>query len=117
MSTPYRFSILLRWSALIALGVSVVFGCSSVRSEEPVPTELTPEDSDSEDYWTPERLKNAKPLEIPHPPTPFPQPSTPPSKSTPPAPSSTAPGHIGDDDVLPDESNRLFEGVESRPGY
>ncbi len=101
---------------LAVIGIVALINCSSVHSSEPLMKEKNENSSQSEDYWTPERLKEAQPLELPHPITPdihsqvFPDESAP---ST--IPSHEASGHEGEGEIPPDESNILFEDGKTPP--
>jgi len=95
----------------IAFGIVTFMNCSFAHSSEPFTKEKEGSASKNEDYWTPERLKEAKPLELPHPTSPDLKPPVPPHKSVPSQPPSyEAPGHEGEEGIPPDGTNLLFEG-------
>jgi len=74
------------------------------------PETATPSPDEAGD-WTPERLKEAKPLELPHaPPTAGEEPDTPQ-----PGPSQSGAGSAGSGDVAPEEGTTLIPGLP-KPG-
>ncbi len=87
---------------------------SQVLSAKPPTNEKTEMPSESVDnYWTPERLRKAKPLELPHPSAPpaekvLPQEDLPQKDESEAELPSGAPGEPGDAGVRPDEKNLLF---------
>ena len=107
------FSFLL----LTVIGIVAIMNCSSVHSSEPLMNEKNENSSHSEDYWTPERLREAQPLELPHPIPPDGQSPMFPDESAPFTTSSDeAPGHEGEGGISPDENNILFgDGKTLRP--
>lgn|GEM_PF-6923007 len=93
-----------------AFEILTLVSCTSAHSSEPFIKEKKGSSSKNEDYWTPERLKEAKPLELPHPTAPDLKPPIPPHVPAPPnLPSYKAPGQEGEEGILPDETNLLFE--------
>lgn len=96
---------------LATLVGSMWLSCASVHSEEPPAQNKSQLPSENDEYWTPERLREAKPLELPHPETPapkatFPEPEGESSDTI--APSIEAPGDPGAGDVHPSEKNLLI---------
>ncbi len=99
---------------LAAFGILTLMNCSSVHSSEPLTKEKKGNSSNNEDYWTPERLKEAKPLELPHPTPSDLNIPVPPHESAPSKlPSYEAPGHEGEEGIPPDETNLLFGGGQT----
>lgn len=99
---------------IAAFGILTLMNCSSVHSSESISKENNTDSSNNEDYWTPERLKEAKPLELPHPTAPPSKVPVPPHESAPSQPPSfKAPGHEGEEDIPLDETNLLFENGQT----
>ena len=99
---------------LTACGILPLVSCTSAHSSEPFTKEKKGISSNTEDYWTAERLKEAKPLELPHPTSPDLKTSVPPHESPPSQlPSYEASGHEGEEGIPPDETNLLFEGAQT----
>ena len=113
-----QFHVVTSFSFLLLafIGIVALMNCSSVHSSEPLMKEKNSNASHSEDYWTPERLKEAQPLELPHPIPPDIHSPVLPDESTPSAiPSDEASGHEGEGEIPPDGSNILFEDGETPP--
>lgn len=97
------------------LAYRVTAGSGDASSESPVEQKVNPSPDADAKYWTPERLREAKPIVMPHP-------ASPPSgwdsfttRQPDEEGSASGTGGSGDGDVAPDESNVLFprEGVSN----
>lgn len=105
----------MKWSVVLVTLLGLAFVVVAFRTMaggdptagEPVERANPSAQSDAE-YWTPERLREAKPLEMPSatPPREWDPSSAPPDDGV----SVSEPGRPGDGDVVPDESNVLFPG-------
>jgi len=73
------------------------------------PKTATPSPEEEQGYWTPERLKEAKPIEMPH------APGWPPATAEPdtsrPGPSQSGAGSAGSGEVAPEEGTTLIPGL------
>ena len=99
------FAIVLGLATAVLAYRALVGGDGGTPGQPPVARESGP-DAD-EEYWTPERLRDAKPIELPHPEGP-PEAAEPPDVSPPDeAASESGAGHLGEGDVPPDETNIL----------
>ena len=98
-----KFSIELAVSFVL---LSFVGLSGSVNATEPLVKDRdVPGDND--EYWTPERLREAQPLELPHPTTPLSEEPSAEKESTEPAPLSVSgPGNPGDA-KSPSDGDRL----------
>jgi hypothetical protein len=105
-------SIMLALAVLVA---AVVLPCWATAggdgsSGEPPVQRANPIPGTGDAYWTPERLREARPIEMPHPATPPPSASDSSAARQPggEAGSVSEGGSPGADDVAPDETNYLF---------
>lgn len=93
----------------IILGYSVIAGNSDEPAVPQKPETATPSPEEEEGYWTPERLKAAKPIEMPYaqgPPTSTEEPDT--SQL---GPSQSGAGSAGSGEVAPEEGTTLIPGL------
>jgi hypothetical protein len=94
-------------SLLLVLGLSTAAsGCAlaaapAACSPPPVATEVDPDREAGADYWTPERMRSARPVET-HPDGPIDDEDDPLACPT---ESRTAPGRPGSGEIVPDEGN------------
>jgi len=101
---------------LVMLGLSTAAsGCAPAAapaacSPPPVASGPQPDGATDPDYWTPERMRSAKPVEM-HPDGPIADGDDP--IACPPA-SRTAPGHPGSGEIAPDQGNQPPARIDPR---
>ena len=97
--------------AAAILGYRVLAGNDDERADPQRPETATPSPEEEEGYWTPERLKEARPIEMPYAPdsltsTEEPDPAQP-------GPSQSGAGSAGGDVATPEERTTLIPGVSN----
>ncbi len=105
------FTVLIAGLAVAGaiLGSSVLAGNGAEPTVPQRPETATPSPEEEESYWTPERLKAAKPLKMPY------APGSPTSKYEPDTsqfgPSQSGAGSTGSGEVAPEEGITLIPGL------
>jgi hypothetical protein len=93
----------------IILGYSVIAGNSDEPAVPQKPETATPSPEEEEGYWTPERLNEAKPIEMPY--APWPPTSTEEPDTSQLGPSQSGAGSDGSGEVAPEEGTTLIPGL------
>ena len=91
----------------------VIADTDGVSSEAPVAKEANSDSKTGDQYWTPKRLKEAQPIEMPHPASPPDSFASPPSQGPDRKGSVSGSGNAGGSGIAPDETNILFPGDET----
>lgn len=93
----------------LTLGYRVMAGNGDQAPGSSEPKTATPAPDEDEGYWTPERLKEAEPIEMPK--APWPPDATDESDGTEPGPSESGPGHAGSGETAPEDETTLIPGA------